>query len=90
MCDVCGMQYVGIAKSLRSRLNNHKSCIRLGRIPQECHTLYEHYHSNHSTHFHCVIFDTQRSRNDLLRAESRWILKLRTSSPFGLNSQISV
>ena len=90
VCDVCGMQYVGVAKSLRSRLNNHMSCIRLGRIPLECRTLYEHFNSNHSTHFHCVILDTQHSRDDLLRAESRWILKLRTLSPFGLNSQDGV
>ena len=29
MCDVCGMQYVGQTKNIRSRMNGHKSDSRI-------------------------------------------------------------
>ena len=42
-CTLCGVQYVGCSTKLRSRINNDRSCIRLGRIPRDWYRLYEHF-----------------------------------------------
>ena len=77
---------MGCTTKLRSRINNHRSCIRLGRVPRDCYRLYEHFafagHTEES--FRVTILDTTAS-NSLEDHEEVWIDRLRTVFPDGLN-----
>ena len=50
MCDVCGMQYVGLTNNIRSRINGHKSDYRRflnGEFSKSDNSsLYSHLKSN--------------------------------------------
>ena len=77
---------MGCTTNLRSRINNHRSCIRLGRVPRDCYRLYQHFtvvgHTEKS--FRVTILDTT-SPASLEGHEEVWIDRLRTIYPDGLN-----
>ena len=89
-CTTCPTkpQYVGQTSNFRKRMNNHKSCIRLGKdTDNDCSLLYEHFKlPNHSpqTVLFSIIEHCPDTRT-LLLSETKWIWKLKTCQPFGLN-----
>ena len=85
-CTLCGVQYVGCTTKLRSRINNHRSCIRLGRVPRDCHRLYEHFAAagHNEKSFRVTILDIT-APSSLEDHEEVWIDRLRTVYPAGLN-----
>ena len=87
-CTICGLQYVGQTNNLRLRLNNHKSCARnVGVVKDSVFRLYEHYRANPEHSFNCTVLQTIHSYDStcLKRLESKWIHRLRTFYPLGLN-----
>ena len=86
-CDDCGIQYIGCTNNLRLRLNNHKSCIRLHKEHRstDVFRLYQHYRVSAGHYFKCTILESRPDTDTLKHFESRWIYKLRTIFPSGLN-----
>ena len=85
-CTLCGMQYVGETTNLRMRINNHKSCVRLGRMPQDCSRLYQHFTlSGHSHKTMRITILHHVPAHQLLQAETRWIGRLETIWSAGIN-----
>ena len=80
---------MGCTKKLRSRINNHRSCIRLGRVPRDCHRLYEHFAAagHNEKSFKVTILDIT-SPGSLEDYEEVWIDRLRTVYPDGLNVKL--
>lgn len=91
-CTLCteNNQYVGQTTNFRKRMNNHRSCIRRGRRDEaDCALLYAHFllpgHSPDTLRF--TILQSCPDVPSLLDAETRWIWKLNTTTPNGLNTQ---
>ena len=86
-CDTCGIQYVGCTNNLRLRLNNHKSCIRLHKEHRstDIFRIYQHYRVSDGHYFKCTVLESRPDTDTLKHFESRWIYKLRTIHPSGLN-----
>ena len=83
-CTLCEVQYLGCTTKLRSRINNHRSCIRLGRVPRDCHRLYEHFAAAGEKYFRVTILDIT-APGSLEDHEEVWIDRLRTVCPDVLN-----
>ena len=72
-CTSCGVHYVGCTTKLRSRIDNHGNCIRLGRVPRD-YRLYEHFcccmlpegiiQGHHSRHYGIEFFERSRKSLD--------------------------
>ena len=88
-CPTCNLQYVGSTVKLRTRLNQHKSSLRLysksGRQRNDCWRLYEHLSFHSPNKFLFTILEVLSSETDLRNVETRWIWKLDTVYPKGLN-----
>ena len=91
-CKVCSSvnQYVGQTSNFRSRMNSHKSNIRLGRMDEaDCSHLYTHFakpgHSIDSLTVTILQYCPDLPKR--LEAEARWMLTLDTIWPHGLNTK---
>ena len=91
-CLSCRLQYVGCTNNLRLRLNNHKSCVRTKKVARttDCFLLYKHFRDFPDHSFDCTILECVTGSGVLTQIESRWIYKLRTFSPLGLNMRDDV
>ena len=90
-CTQCPerFQYVGQTNNFRKRMNNHKSCIRNSKKDDgDCALLYTHFalpsHSTETLQF--TILEQCDDTASLLLSETRWMLRLKTVSPEGLNT----
>ncbi|KAJ8035458.1 hypothetical protein HOLleu_22696 [Holothuria leucospilota] len=88
-CSTCNLQYVGSTVKLRTRLNQRKSSLRLylnsGRQRNDCWRLYEHLGFHSPQKFSFTILEVLSCETDLRNVETRWIWKLDTVYPKGLN-----
>ena len=87
-CISCNMLYVGKSVDIRKRMNNHKSALRRyseNSVKTECYLLYEHLKSCSSSQFNFQILEKLSRENMLDDCERKWIWKLKTVNPHGLN-----
>ena len=93
-CSRCGVQYVGETKQMvRSRLNQHRSSVRLNKIGTH---LAKHFRPGPSNVLGCCLDDMTiqpleyvgagDKRTRVIR-EDYWIKELRTMYPYGLNER---
>ena len=97
-CPVCNMQYIGQSRNLRLRINNHRSDFKhykQGNLSKtEYNTLYQHFAEHKVERFTVQILDIFRQEQKgvekgcewLNSVEKRWIWKLETIQPKGLNT----
>ena len=80
---------MGSTVKLRTRLNQHKSSLRLhsnsGRQRNDCWRLYDHLVLHSPNKFSFTILEVLSSETDLRNVETRWIWRLDTVYPKGLN-----
>ena len=98
-CDNCGLQYVGqTAQQLRKRMSKHRNDIFHGK--GSCPYLVKHFNSGpcQGSNFSVRIIENREGTGRLERGgidsnlvsdrrdcETKWMLKLRTVYPYGLN-----
>lgn len=87
ICKACGKIYVGETKnSLKERLKQH---IYLIKKPKKHTILYEHFWTHGLANFSILGLEKGRNWNYKRRrgTENKWIEKLNTIHPFGLNEK---
>ena len=93
-CTRCGLQYVGQTKrSANARLSEHLGYIRQKKTEQSTgeHFTRSDHDGENDVSFHIVDFaqhhpDSIRARNHRDLLERKWIFRLRTLTPQGLNN----
>lgn len=95
-CDLCGMQYVGeTQRTLRNRINQHRSAIRTGK--RSIIALHFQTPGHSFENFKVTPIEQLHNDDDLMTAtklrrlrEQYWISKLDTAFPNGLNHDSTV
>ena len=97
-CPHCQLQYVGQTNNFRTRMNGHKSDFRKYRDGDadktEVKVLYAHLTAHNQSKFNVQIVDhiyiggrtKEQLHDELNTRERKWIWKLDTVSPKGLNT----